>query len=251
MTDETQEFFSKSLFSGSCRDKAFQSPSLVVVENRALIGECLALCLQNKLRLPVLTYPDVKSWAEDPLGSSACAIILSGLERQISEQFEIIRELCRRQTGVPVVIFSDTEKKDQIAKSLRCGVRGYISSDTPLEIAARAIKLVIVGGVFIPAALVMEEDDDVEPEALGSAKFEFTPREYDVVRRLLKGESNKLIAHELNLSESSVKVHIRNIMRRLGVHNRTEAVIALGSIVQSKTGHMENPPGFFALGPAR
>lgn len=248
MPDETQEAISNDLFSGPCPQGAFSQPSLVVVENRALIGECLALCLQNKLRLPVLTYPDLSSWSRDPAGSSASAIILSGADHQRSEQYDILRDLCRRQATVPVVLFSDNENKNQIAKSLRCGVRGYIPSDTPLEIAARAIKLVMAGGVFVPATLVLDEDDEIDPKSLEN-KLDFTPREHDVLRRLQKGESNKLIAHELNLSESSVKVHIRNIMRRLGVHNRTEAVIALAAMIQNQGRQPDNKSSPLALGP--
>ncbi len=232
MPDEAQLFLSKDLFSGSRQEAAFSPPALVVVENRALIGECLALCLRNKLKVPVLTYPNLTSWSSDPAGSCASAIILSGAEHRRSDQYDILRELCRRRTEVPVVLFSDCENKEQIARSLRCGVKGYIPSDTPLEIASRAIKLVMAGGIFIPANFVMEGEDDAGPDGLKTSKLDFTPREYDVVRRLQKGESNKLIAHELNLSESSVKVHIRNIMRRLGVHNRTEAVVALAALAQ-------------------
>lgn len=234
MPDEAQVFFSEDLFSGSRQEGAFSSPSLVVVENRALIGECLALCLRNKLRLPVLTYPDLTSWSLDPAGSCASAIVLSGTEHRRGDQYDILRELCRRRTEVPVVLFSDYENKEQVARSLRCGVKGYIPSDTPLEIASRAIKLVMAGGIFIPANFVMEGDDDARADGLKTPRLDFTPREYDVVKRLQKGESNKLIAHELNLSESSVKAHIRNIMRRLGVHNRTEAVVALTALAQDQ-----------------
>lgn len=207
--------------------------SVVIIEARALIRECLALCLQEKLELPVLTFASVRKWSEDPACDSACVIILSGLERQVdAEQTVLMRELSSWERDVPIVVFSDNENRNSIAASLRCGAKGYVPSDTPLEVAARAIKLVLVGGVFVPANVLVEsqEGETSQPAAV-TPKLDFTARENDVVKALLKGKSNKVIAYDLSLSESSVKVHIRNVMRKLQVRNRTEAVIRIAEIL--------------------
>ncbi|WP_442756471.1 LuxR C-terminal-related transcriptional regulator [Methylocystis sp. JAN1] len=226
------EIFSTAHLQGSF------APSVVIIECRALIRECLALCLQKKLGLPVLTYPDVQAWERDPTGASACVIILSGVDKQMdSEQAELVQELSHWEKEVPVIVFSDNESRSQIASSLRSGAKGYIPSDTPLEVVAGAIKLVLVGGVFVPPNLVMETRQESAPErASGEMKLDFTARENDVVRALLKGKSNKVIAYELSMSESSVKVHIRNVMRKLQVRNRTEAVIKIADIVRGEDG---------------
>jgi DNA-binding NarL/FixJ family response regulator len=207
--------------------------SVVIIEARALIRECLALCLQEKLELPVLTFPSVRKWIEDPACASACVVILSGVDRQVdAEQTALLRELSSWERDVPIVVFSDNENRNNIAASLRCGAKGYVPSDTPLEVAARAIKLVLVGGVFVPANVLADaQQDETQGTMAAAPKLDFTARENDVVRALLKGKSNKVIAYDLNLSESSVKVHIRNVMRKLQVRNRTEAVIRIGEIL--------------------
>lgn len=223
------------MFSAAHLSGAF-SPSVVIIESRALIRECLALCLQKKLGLPVLTYADVNAWGQDPAGASACVIILSG-DRQIeSEQSELVQELSHWEKEVPVVVFSDNESRAHITSSLRSGAKGYIPSDTPLEVVARAIKLVLVGGVFVPPNVLLETQGRSEPEPPPcEMKLDFTARENDVVGALLKGKSNKVIAYELAMSESSVKVHIRNVMRKLQVRNRTEAVIKIAEIVRGNS----------------
>ncbi|MBL1258392.1 response regulator transcription factor [Methylocystis sp. Sn-Cys] len=245
MIGEAQdEIFSREeIFASQNLSDAF-SPSVIIIETRALIRECLAMCLQKKLGLPILTYPDVASWSQDPTGASACVIILSGVDKQIeAEQSELIRELSQWEKEVPVVLFSDNESRSHIANSLRSGAKGYIPSDTPLEVVARAIKLVLVGGVFVPANAVMETRPEESNESIRcDAKFDFTVRENDVVKALLKGKSNKVIAYELSMSESSVKVHIRNVMRKLQVRNRTEAVIRIAEIVRGQTGQQEETP---------
>lgn len=224
MFGETQDKTgSPELLSTSNLSAGF-SPSVTIIETRTLFRECLARCLQEKLELPVLTYRDVESWSHDPAGASACLIILGRLD---DERPEAIRELAQWEKDVPVVVFSDSDSRNDVAVSLRSGAKGFIPSDTPLEVVAKAIKLVLVGGVFAPASVFL----DPEPEPLRpEAKLDFTAREKDVVQALLKGKSNKVIAFDLSMSESSVKVHVRNVMRKLQVRNRTEAVIKIAEL---------------------
>lgn len=202
---------------------------IALIEARALIRECLAFCLQKKLGLPVLTYGDVVAWSQD--AALAGVIILSGDPRHIdSEQLKLFQELALWEKQIPVILFSDGESEIQIVNRLRSGAKGYVPSDTPLEVVARAIKLVLVGGVFVPADILARPMQS-EPETFRrTTKLDFTTREHDVVKALLKGKSNKSIAYELAMSESSVKVHIRNVMRKLQVSNRTEAVIRIAEM---------------------
>jgi DNA-binding NarL/FixJ family response regulator len=228
------------------------SPSVVIIESRALIRECLALCLQKKLDLPILTYADVGTWTQDPAGASACVIILGGVDKEMAgEHSELMQELSHWEKDVPVIVFSDNESRAQITSSLRSGAKGYIPSDTPLEVVARAIKLVLVGGVFVPPNILMETRQDDAPASLRrETKIDFTARENDVVRALLKGKSNKVIAYELNMSESSVKVHIRNVMRKLQVRNRTEAVIKIAEMVRGDSDRRDDDGSpFCCFGP--
>jgi DNA-binding NarL/FixJ family response regulator len=227
--ENRDQFSNQKLLSNPNLTAAFPS-CVIIVETRALIRECLALCLQKKLELPVLAYPDVASWSDDPASASACLVILSGSDRQFEqEESAVIAEVTRWSKQVPVVVFADNESRINISQILKWGARGYIPSNMPLEIVARAIKLVLVGGVFIPANMVLEpsEKGELQQPAPQPPKFGFTAREQEVVNALLKGKSNKIIAYELNMSESSVKVHIRNVMRKLGAKNRTEAVIKI------------------------
>ncbi|WP_363347185.1 response regulator transcription factor [Methylocystis echinoides] len=209
------------------------APSVVIIEARSLIRECLALSLQKKLALPVLAYPDMGSWSRDPTGSSACIIILSGRETEIdARRSEIVHESSGEQKPVPVIVLSDDFSLDHMSDVIRNGAKGYIPSNTPLEVAAQAIRLVLSGGVFVPAQAAKEMWKTARTDSTANdPKVDFTARENDVVKALLKGKSNKVIAYELGMSASSVKVHIRNVMRKLQVRNRTEAVVKIAELV--------------------
>jgi DNA-binding NarL/FixJ family response regulator len=133
-------------------------------------------------------------------------------------------------TLAPTIILSSGSARDFILKMFERGVRGYIPTEsTTLELALEILRLIRAGGSFVPLGVLAPSA--TEPSAtdmisdarqLPAAKF--TTREKSVITLLKLGTSNKIIAYELQMSESTVKVHIRNIMRKMKVKNRTEVV---------------------------
>jgi len=124
---------------------------------------------------------------------------------------------------VPVILLVDSTEPSEIAAALRSGVRGAIPWDaTPQEIDG-AVHAVAAGlAVIAPAALsdLLPEAQafhDVPAEALSK-------REMEVLDLVAEGLSNKLIAHQLNISEHTVKTHVASIFGKLGASSRTEAV---------------------------
>ena len=144
-------------------------------------------------------------------------------------------------------IDESTVSDAMIADVRRFGVRGYVSTDTPVEIALAAFRMVIAGGIYFPRSLAIDCRDWEPvsattlvslqaaatlngeavhvPAIVDKANVSFTERERQVLATLLRGMSNKVIANELNLSQNTVKSHISRIMHKLHARNRTEAVI--------------------------
>jgi DNA-binding NarL/FixJ family response regulator len=126
-------------------------------------------------------------------------------------------------TNAPVIILSDFDSPDAIIDALENGVRGYIPiACTAPELLIQIIRLVRAGGTFAPVdSLCLRKTDQqgVMPTAI---VHDLTPRQLEVLHQLKFGKANKLIAYELEMSESTVKVHIRNIMRKMNAKNRTE-----------------------------
>lgn len=210
--------------------------AIVIIEKRALIRDCLGRCLGNGLGCPVLTFCDMAAWERLAPRTRAAVIIMSGqMEHRRDEECDTIRQLGQGERVVPVVVMSDADDKDRVANTLKCGARGFIPSDTPLEIVIEAIRLILVGGLFIPANIMLPES---RPAAVGreprgnDAGGVFTARESAVIEALRQGKANKLIASDLQMSESTVKVHVHNVMKKLRVSNRTEAVIKIAQLAQ-------------------
>lgn len=132
-----------------------------------------------------------------------------------------LAQLVARVDAPPIVVLGEVETYEQITGALQAGAKGYIPASTPLDVMVEALALVRVGGVFLPTA-ILNAAVGAKAVARDEAKHIFTSRQAAVVRALRQGKANKLIAYELNMCESTVKVQVRNIMRKLNAHNRTE-----------------------------
>jgi len=138
--------------------------------------------------------------------------------------------------NVPPVVFSENGTPSDIAAAVRGGARGYLPATLDSGNIVAALRLLASGlAILPPTALVwLANSNDVNE----GRKFDlrendrgFTARERAVMRQLHDGKPNKLIARELGLSQSTVKVHMRSVFRKLGVQNRTEAALAAGHVL--------------------
>ena len=136
---------------------------------------------------------------------------------------------------VPVVIVSGSRSKAIIRAAIDAGARGYVLKSSNGEILKHVLPLVLSGELYVPAQAVATEEAGSEAES-GSPLDEggefnpdfksLTPRETQVLKLLTLGYSNKEIARSLGMLEGTVKVHVKSIMKKLGVNNRTQAAIA-------------------------
>jgi len=203
--------------------------TIAMIEPRALMRDCLARSL--KVAAPgssILAFSSIREWLESPHLHGQASLVLLCLGSRKMKEDEIERGislLTSAPNAVPVVILSDMEDVDQMMSAIGKGVRGFIPSSLNLDIAIEAMHLVKAGGIYVPANSLMSwkgSGDGVESSEKGSADGKFTARQYAVLKALRQGKANKIIAYELNMRESTVKVHVRNIMRKLKARNRTE-----------------------------
>ena len=123
----------------------------------------------------------------------------------------------------PVVLLADVSDSALVDASLRSGIRGVISREATPEEIESAIQAVNVGLVVIPAGSLPDLLPDLRPPAQALAE-PLSDRELEVLNLIAEGQSNKLIAHSLGISEHTVKTHVASILAKLGAASRTEAV---------------------------
>ena len=137
-----------------------------------------------------------------------------------------------RYQEIPLVVVSASEEAAVIHKAVEFGANGFIPKSASMDVMVEAIEKVCAGERWLPPnilpqnnPLLREEDHDL---AKGIAAL--TPQQFRVLGMLAEGQLNKQIAYELNVSEATIKAHMTAIFRKLGVRNRTQAVIRLQNL---------------------
>ncbi|WP_096085693.1 response regulator [Agaribacterium haliotis] len=132
----------------------------------------------------------------------------------------------------PMIMLSAEQDQSLIQAALNAGARGFITKTSSSQVMLSAIQLVLNGGLYVPPEMLQPQNNDSatarKQNPLGvstsNKQYHLTSRQLDVLRHMLDGQSNKEIARELNMSPSTVKVHVAAILRELDVKNRTQAV---------------------------
>jgi DNA-binding NarL/FixJ family response regulator len=137
--------------------------------------------------------------------------------------------MSRCSPAIPFLLISDIEDPDVIIEAFRLGARGYITTAQSWAEAAEAIQFVASGGVAAPWKSLTALDRLDGANSIRTAGHQpavrLTSRQLEVLKGLQQGKPNKVIAFELSMSESTVKVHIRQIMEKLHATNRTQVAL--------------------------
>ena len=171
-------------------------------------------------------------------------LVLLDLRLGDADGFELLVELRNGWPAVPVVVVSASDRNADVIRAIDLGAMGFVPKRASNETLTEALHVVMSGGIYVPPTATMSGmgDDNAsgtqgashadtgmpKPQAL--AAFKLTPRQTDVLGLLLRGQSNKLIARELDLSVETVKDHVAAVLRALGVNSRTQAVLAVSQM---------------------
>jgi len=166
-------------------------------------------------------------------------LILLDLSLPDANGFDVLRDLREQHPGIPVVVLSATDDAATVMRALDEGAMGYIPKTSSTDVLLGALRLVLGGGVYLPAEVLRHSTaaSPHAPPAPGAPAPEITCRDLGLTERqaqvlalVVQGKPNKLICRNLNLAEGTVKIHISAILRALNVTNRTQAVVAVGKL---------------------
>lgn len=137
---------------------------------------------------------------------------------------------------IPVVIVSAEQDKQVVLQAITYGAVGFITKSSPRAQMTEAIEQILNGNVYLPSDVIRtqkssprrsgHEEHGISPELLQA----LTRKQLLVLERMTKGESNKQIAYNLDIAETTVKAHVSAILRKLKVHNRVQAILSAGDI---------------------
>jgi DNA-binding NarL/FixJ family response regulator len=155
------------------------------------------------------------------------------------EQIELFRE---QHPGGRIAIVADHYRLVEMVSAFRAGANGYFADVMTCDVFIKSIELMMMGETIFPPAflssvLVAESDhlgepvppDETGQAVLGTAEHaivpQLSPREKSILHCLIEGDSNKCIARKIDIAEATVKVHVKAILRKIRVQNRTQAAI--------------------------
>ena len=194
---------------------------ILLADDHPIFAEALEALIQRSFpgcELSVVSDMDAAQRALS--GGGAYDLALLDLHMPGAEGFEGIRQTIARFPKTPLVVISGAATPADVSRALQLGAKGFIPKTLPAQAIAAAVQVVISGGTFVPS----EYAQPIVPRRdLPSA---LTPREAEVLALLVKGRANKEIGRALALQEITIKLHVRNIFRKLGARNRVEAVNA-------------------------
>lgn len=134
------------------------------------------------------------------------------------EPFETIAYLNKLNSKTPIVVVSGEESPEVVKHAIASGAIGFLPKSLDTEILISNLKHILSGAMTIVAP-GLAQDTNAQ-----SSKAGLTARQTDVLELMCEGNTNKMIAKSLNLTEGTVKLHVRAILRTLGASNRTQAV---------------------------
>ncbi|CAA9478561.1 MAG: hypothetical protein AVDCRST_MAG67-710 [uncultured Solirubrobacteraceae bacterium] len=141
-----------------------------------------------------------------------------------ADGIECLKLIRARHPEIKVVMLSASEDSAQISEALSAGASAYIGKRINPDDLASTLRQVVAGVVYQAPAPDIEIEHDFERPAPAAASCDLTDRELTMLDAISRGLSTKMISRELWISEKTVKFHLTNIYRKLGVHNRTGAM---------------------------
>ena len=156
-------------------------------------------------------------------------VVLLDLRMPELDGLSVLDRLAALDPARAVVMLTTSSDERDLVESLRSGARGYLLKDMEPERLVDALAAVVGG-----ETVVAPEMTSVLAKVVKGGKVEsglpdrfssLTPRELEILRHLAEGQSNKVIARELGITDGTVKLHVRSVLRKLGVRSRVEAAV--------------------------
>ncbi|MFG6487073.1 response regulator [Roseateles sp. BYS78W] len=193
---------------------------VLLVDDHRLLADALSGLIEA--RFPACTVEHAASLAEALARlDERTGLVLLDLGLPDASGLEAVQAVRAHAPEVRIVVLSADDRPETVQAAIELGASGFVPKQADSRLLIQALSATLQGGVTLPPTLLA-----TWPAATPEPAVELTPRQLDVLRLLVEGQSNKLICRSLGLSESSVKTHLEAVYRRLGVASRTQAVVA-------------------------
>jgi DNA-binding NarL/FixJ family response regulator len=205
--------------------------SVLIVDDHALIRDGLRAILSSAF--PACAIAEAGSFAEALAQLEALPdpdLVLLDLNIPDAQRFSALEQLRADFPSLPVVMVSGSYDRVTVRDALAAGAAGFLPKTLDRVTILDAIQQVLEGEIYVPGELQSDPVADEEDEKIRKLIDSLTPQQRVVLGHVVAGRLNKQIAHELDISMTTVKAHVSAILCKLNVFSRTQAVILANRI---------------------
>tara|TARA_R110002049_G_scaffold261431_2_gene437557 strand:- start:901 stop:1530 length:630 start_codon:yes stop_codon:yes gene_type:complete len=200
---------------------------ILIADDHELYRDALSILVQRLDKAAEIhlssSYDELLAFASS---ASDWDLMLVDLNMPGLSYYDGIAQLTATHPNTPVIVVTSSEDPKDTQLALKAGALGYMSKAMKSSDMLNAIQLMLNSGISIhPSHQLTRDSSSTSAISEPASLDKLTPRQQEVLKRLCEGESNKRIALNLDLSEHTVKLHVRAILHALNAENRTQAVI--------------------------
>ena len=200
---------------------------LLVADDHPLFRDAVGLAIRqlDAAEPQVLEAGTLEEAAKIAAAEPDLDLLLLDLNMPGAQGLSGLVELRRRFPALPIVVVSAAEDPRLIREAIAAGAMGYVPKSLDRAGIGEALRQVLAGEIWQPA----EGGEDEAPSGASVAQRlqALTPQQANILKLMVAGKPNKIIAYELAIAETTVKAHVTLILRKLGVFSRTQAVLAV------------------------
>ncbi len=189
---------------------------VLLIENQTLTRIGIKTILSGQNNIEIVGEAETGAEGFELFKKTSPDVTILSLRLPDSCAIDEIENYLTERPKAKIIVLAEHAGDSEISRSLKSGATGYICKDTSADELIKAIRLVNSGKKYIPGEIAK-----ILSENLG--REELTPAEQKILQKIVQGNSNKEIAHNLKVSENTVKTHVKNVLGKLGVSDRTSA----------------------------
>jgi DNA-binding NarL/FixJ family response regulator len=207
--------------------------STLIVDDHALFRRGLEIVLETEPDIKVIGQAGDGTEAVEKAGEFVPDVVLMDVRMPRSNGIEACRAIKEVVPSAKIIILTMSDEEVDLFEAIRAGASGYLLKDIPLDDVAEAVRAVhggqslispsMAGKLLTEFATLARRDAEEPPQQVPAPKL--TEREMQVLKLVARGMNNRDIAKELYISDNTVKNHVRNILEKLQIHSRMEAVM--------------------------